>query len=596
MGKIVSRKTATEYIDSIYNSFHFCLMSINDSGIENTIERDYFWTEAQKVDQGRLKKDYIAALNNLDAVGFKKYYKLVGEFAKNYRIGIWKEYNECEPIVIEELNDELSKHDKTEEKLDLINSFNVKELQSEEFLFSSKIQVLYDILDDWFVFDNKKQGINKLLESFTKDDKAAFISKIQSDKSLLASLIDKVNGSEKDEMLTLIGDMFISSGFTDNQKTILLNNKKNDSIKATLANGKVFIEIVNKLQGGGDWRHATVKQTASVAPFDLIIMDYKGSQIQIPALLLLSNPGKKDELYKKFDINNIPEDKAIERFKYSNATEQYSLLKSKVKTLNGSEKGAFARKVREHKSVLKLNELFTEYPRFMNEDLRDFLNCKEDGTENYIYEDIRNKQSEWKEFYSNKAACHQSNYLKFTLKNGIEIPLYNAKFVNKDGREDVFNADRKLILTYPDKGTYNYKNPDDNILAKNSLEHNKFDISPYYTYMKELAEKERKQAKEDRVFKDFDNIQIYNLIITDLCNKLSSDGFTYHYKSFLSKMLPNMGKFSREDQIDLILLVSKINEKINENKGKITNSEIWEIIDEYKKNINTLPTDNCNRS
>ena len=482
MGKIVSRKTATEYIDSIYNSFHYYLKSINDSGIENTIERDYFWTEAQKVDQGRLKKDYIAALNNLDAVGFKKYYKLVGEFAKNYRIGIWKEYNECEPIVIEELNDELSKHDKTEEKLDLINSFNVKELQSEEFLFSSKIQVLYDILDDWFVFDNKKQGINKLLESFTKDDKAAFISKIQSDKSLLASLIDKVNGSEKDEMLTLIGDMFISSGFTDNQKTILLNNKKNDSIKATLANGKVFIEIVNKLQGGGDWRHATVKQTASVAPFDLIIMDYKGSQIQIPALLLLSNPGKKDELYKKFDINNIPEDKAIERFKYSNATEQYSLLKSKVKTLNGSEKGAFARKVREHKSVLKLNELFSEYPRFMNEDLRDFLNCKEDGTENYTLSEVINGTG-WFEFMSRDAAYHQQRH----LSTNTGKPLFNAKFGNKDGREVVFNAKYQLITEYPDKGTFNYVVPEGGRTSKSSLNHKKYDMDPYYPLMEELG-------------------------------------------------------------------------------------------------------------
>ncbi|MBR2180605.1 MAG: 4Fe-4S dicluster domain-containing protein, partial [Oscillospiraceae bacterium] len=42
---------------------------------ENSTERDYFLTEAWKIDQGRLKKDYEQTVNSLDAIGFKEYYK-----------------------------------------------------------------------------------------------------------------------------------------------------------------------------------------------------------------------------------------------------------------------------------------------------------------------------------------------------------------------------------------------------------------------------------------------------------------------------------------------------------------------------------------
>ena len=163
MAQLVSRKTANENINFIFDRFHFNLMSITDSGIENSQERDYFWSEANKVDQGRFAKDYEPTLNSLDAVGFKKYYKLIGEFATQYKIPGWKDFNNYEPLLIEELNDELAKHEKTEEKLELIDSFTVEELQSEEFIFASKVQVLYDILDDWFVFDDKERGINKVL-------------------------------------------------------------------------------------------------------------------------------------------------------------------------------------------------------------------------------------------------------------------------------------------------------------------------------------------------------------------------------------------------------------------------------------------------
>ena len=598
MLKVVSRKEALGMIDSIFTSFHFGLMSITDSGIENSWEREYFWTEANRVDQGRLTKEYEQTVSSLDAEGFNAYYKFIGEFAARYKIGCWEEYNQYEPIVIEELNDELGKHAKTEEKLELIDSFTVDELKSDAFIFDSKVQVLYDILDDSRVKDNKEKGINKVLSCFNSNDKAGFISKIQSDRHLLDALIDKVNGTEKDEMLALLGEMFISSGFIKDQKAVLLNNNKTDRVTATFKKGNINIDVKSPVPGGARDYATTKSKSITASPFDLIGLNYDGREIKVPALVLLAQSGNKDELYKKIDINNIPEEKIVESLKYSNVPEQYEILKSNVDTLNGTEKGSFAKKVRENKSVLKLNELFSEYPRFMNEDLRDFLNCKEDGTGNYSYTEIRNKHSEWKEYSTDKAACHQSHHLNFTLKNGIDIPLYNAKFVNDDGREAVFNANHTIILTYPDKGTYNYQNPDDNICSKKSLEHNKFDITPYYNYMKELAANERKQNIRNRLFKAYDNINIYNLIILDLCEKLISDGHNYQYKNLLTqlKATKEWKQLSKEEQKNVNLLFKKISANIKANQGELTNSEVWEIIDEYKKNINDISFDNYNRS
>ena len=289
MIKLISRKEALGMIDSIFTSFHFGLMSLTDSGIDNAWDRDYFWAEANKVDQGRLTKDYEQTVSSLDAVGFKAYYKYIGTFASKYKIGCWEEYNQYEPILIEELNDELGKHKKTEEKLDLIDSFTIDELQSDLFIFDSKVQVLYDILDDFIVGDNKEKGINKVLSSFNSSDKSGFISKIQSDKKLLNSLIDKVNGNEKDEMLALIGEIFISSGFIKDQKAVLLNNKKIDTVSATFEKGKVFIDVRSQVSGGGRDYATTKTQSIPASPFDIIGLNYDGREIRVPALLLLNS-------------------------------------------------------------------------------------------------------------------------------------------------------------------------------------------------------------------------------------------------------------------------------------------------------------------
>ena len=260
-----------------------------DLGIKNEKVKDDFFQNAWKLDRATNTDDYIDTLHSLDAVGFKEYYKLVGVFAKKYKIANWKDYNDYEPIQIEQLNLELVKHEKTDEKLDLIDSFTVEELQSEEFIFASKVQVLYDILDDWLVFDDKEHGINKLLESFNSSDKSAFIIKMQSDRRLLDALINKVNGIQKDEMFALLGEIFISSEFITGNETTSLYNDKNDTINADFDGRKVNIDVLSTQHNGmRDYRNK-LKQHLSVSPFEIIIMNYYGSQIRVPALLLLNS-------------------------------------------------------------------------------------------------------------------------------------------------------------------------------------------------------------------------------------------------------------------------------------------------------------------
>lgn len=223
----------------------------------------------------------------------------------------------------------------------------------------------------------------------------------------------------------------------------------------------------------------------------------------------------------------------------------------------------------------------------MNAPLRDFLNCKEDGTENYTFKEVR-ESNEWIEFPTEKAACHQNFYQECIFKNGVKIQKYNAKFVDTKGREVVFNAKHEIILSYPDKGTFNYQNPDKSLLSKDSMVHNKFDITPYYNYMKELAETEQRQNSTERKLADYNNVIIYNLLVTDLCDKLVSDGLKYHYKNLVEtvKSGSEWEKLTQNEQkaFDLILnQISKDFKNLQEREKGIKNSSVWEVLDAYNK-------------
>ena len=329
MGNWVSRKQATEIINATFSMFHYGLTAMPDMGIKNTKEKEDFLRAAWKLDETIHTDDYADTVNALDTTGFKEYYNLIGAFAKKYKIANWKDYSTYEPVLIEHLNEELGRHEKTEEKLELINSFHDEELCSETFPSASKIRVLYDILDDCFVLDNKENGINRILRTFNENDKTAFITKIQSDDKLLASFIKKVNGGEKDEMLATIGEIFISSGFIKDRKTVLLDNKKTDTLTASLNKGKIYIKMESLAEstnlvpdGMGDYPNIS-RRTVTVSPFDIVRMYYDGRLINVPALLLLnswSNSMAEPEglfynyRHEDIDWNSLSDEKKDEYF------------------------------------------------------------------------------------------------------------------------------------------------------------------------------------------------------------------------------------------------------------------------------------------
>ncbi len=108
--------------------------------------------------------------------------------------------------------------------------------------------------------------------------------------------------------------------------------------------------------------------------------------------------------------------------------------------------------------------------RFMNEDMRDFLNTKEDGC-NYTISDM--KKTGWKRLYFPGDNEHQHN------QNGGR----NKKFINNDGREVVFDANGIFIGDGLDRGTYNYAVPKG--LGKLTAwgagsSHGRYDMKPFF--------------------------------------------------------------------------------------------------------------------
>jgi hypothetical protein len=121
------------------------------------------------------------------------------------------------------------------------------------------------------------------------------------------------------------------------------------------------------------------------------------------------------------------------------------------------ERGLWAKRLRGVVKFMKLDFLFSYdfpiYRRFMNEDLREFLNLNENRTMEYGWEDVY-KQKKWSETPSLYAAYHQYE---------VDVPVSpnngrynNAKFIHEDGREVIFNYKKERVNTHIDRGTFNY--------------------------------------------------------------------------------------------------------------------------------------------
>ncbi len=176
-----------------------------------------------------------------------------------------------------------------------------------------------------------------------------------------------------------------------------------------------------------------------------------------------------------YDEENGYSKQEIKDFKKMNVKEQLSFLKNEVSSVakGSSSAGAKAGFMRTQlKGAMKLRGLFYSQngdERFMNEDLRNFLNTKEDGSE-YTLGDMS---------FANGWIENPGNVEHQHFQNGGP----NSKYVNfKDGREAVFDAMGNIIKNDNtpeaiDAGTYNYGMPFNFLLGS---DHGQFDMKPFF--------------------------------------------------------------------------------------------------------------------
>ncbi len=162
-------------------------------------------------------------------------------------------------------------------------------------------------------------------------------------------------------------------------------------------------------------------------------------------------------------------EKEISDFKNMNTSEQLKYLKDQVSSVepgtpSAGKKSAYMRT--QLKNSMNLEGLFHTKDgdeKFMNENLRDFLNMKEDGSD-YTLSDMN--KSGWKRLYWPADSEHQHE------KNGGR----NKKYVNEDGREAVFDAKGNIIKDSIDAGTFNYGKPK----WYPASDHGRYDMKPFF--------------------------------------------------------------------------------------------------------------------
>ena len=256
--------------------------------IDETLDNARFYEQKEKLKKAVYSAEYSSILGQLDSESFRKYYEKVGEFAKAYKIDM-RLFTEETPAVIEDINDVLGESTNITEKLDLINGFTDEELRTDRISFGTKTALIESILDCWFVGDDKEQGINRMLMSLTAEDRLAFVNKIGTDRKFLNRLIQCVNGREKDEMLAVLGEIFISTGLANEGTGTAIDNGQSDKIEASYNNGSVSIAVLQEQgMGARDYR-MTPKARYTVNALENISMYYDGRLINVPALLLLNS-------------------------------------------------------------------------------------------------------------------------------------------------------------------------------------------------------------------------------------------------------------------------------------------------------------------
>ena len=272
----------------LFDDFFKTYFRAPKEAIEETIENATFGGQKERLRKAVYSTEYNTILGQLDSESFRKYYEEVGEFAKAYNIDT-KLFTEETPAVIEDINDVLGESTNITEKLDLINGFTEAELRTDRISFGTKTALIESILDCWFVGDDKEQGINRMLMSLTADDRLAFVNKIGTDRKFLNRLIQCVNGREKDEMLAVLGEIFIGTGLANEGTGTAIDNGQSDKIEASYNNGSVSITVLQGQGGGARDYRMTPKARYTVNALENISMYYDGRLINVPALLLLNS-------------------------------------------------------------------------------------------------------------------------------------------------------------------------------------------------------------------------------------------------------------------------------------------------------------------
>ncbi|MBP3560914.1 MAG: hypothetical protein J6J67_00240 [Treponema sp.] len=159
----------------------------------------------------------------------------------------------------------------------------------------------------------------------------------------------------------------------------------------------------------------------------------------------------------------------IKDFKKMNVQEQLSFLKTEVSSVTEGSTSAGTKSFymrTQLKKFMNLEDLFNSRDgdeKFMNEDLRDFLNIKEDGSD-YIISDMSGNG--WKRLKWPADSEHQN------IQNGGR----NIKFVNEDGREAIFDSKGNFIKDTIDKGTFNYGK----LNWYPASTHGRYDMKPFF--------------------------------------------------------------------------------------------------------------------
>ena len=238
----------------LFDDFFKTYFNAPKETIDETFDNARFYEQKEKLRKAVYSAEYKTVLGQLDSESFRTYYEKVGEFAKAYKIDM-RLFTEATPALIEDINDVLKESPNIAEKLDLINGFTDEELRTERISFDTKAALMEDLLGCWFVGDDKEQGINRMLMSLTAKDRLAFVNKISTDRKFLNRLIQCVNGREKDEMLAVLGEIFIDTGLANEGTGTVIDNGQSDKIEASYNNGRVSITVLQEQgMGARDYR------------------------------------------------------------------------------------------------------------------------------------------------------------------------------------------------------------------------------------------------------------------------------------------------------------------------------------------------------